>query len=143
VRPWQHVLEPLSGYLWLGARLWRAVSAGEPQSSGAFNFGPAAEAHREVRVLVEEVLRHWPGRWETAPEAGDPHENECLRLSIDRAARELGWRPVWDFPGSVERTIRWYRAFLSANRQPAAALVDGDIDAYVQAAKKLGLSWTQ
>jgi dTDP-D-glucose 4,6-dehydratase len=93
--------------------------------------------------LVEEVLQHWPGRWEAAPKASDPHENECLRLSIDRAVHELGWQPVWDFPGAVERTIHWYRAFLSANRQPATALVDDDIDAYARAAKKLGLSWTQ
>ena len=143
VRPWQHVLEPLSGYLWLGARLWRTVSAGGPQPSDAFNFGPAPESHREVRALVEEVLQHWPGRWEAAPKASDPHENECLRLSIDRAVHELGWQPVWDFPGAVERTIHWYRAFLSANRQPATALVDDDIDAYARAAKKLGLSWTQ
>jgi CDP-glucose 4,6-dehydratase len=141
VRPWQHVLEPLSGYLWLGARLWRSITAEEPQPSGALNFGPASEAHREVRALVEEVLRHWPGRWETTPEAGDPHENECLRLSIDRAASELDWRPVWDFSTAVERTVRGYRTFLGEKRAIVANLVDADIEAYVQAARQRDLPW--
>jgi len=143
VRPWQHVLEPLSGYLWLGARLWRAISAGEPQPSNAFNFGPAPESHREVRALVEEVLRHWPGRWESAPKTGDPHENECLRLSIDRAARELGWQPVWDFSTAVERTVNWYRACTGEKRTIVANLVDADIEAYMQTARRRRLPWME
>ncbi|MDD2762736.1 MAG: CDP-glucose 4,6-dehydratase [Opitutaceae bacterium] len=142
VRPWQHVLEPLSGYLWLGTRLWQAVAEGKARPSGSFNFGPEAAGHHEVRTLVTEVLRHWPGRWEAASVAGDPHENECLRLSIDRAAHELGWKPVWDFARAVERTVAWYRAFLTEGRHAAVGLVEGDLDAYVQAARGLGLPWT-
>jgi len=143
VRPWQHVLESLSGYLWLGARLWRTISAGQTKPSSAYNFGPSPESHRQVRALVDEVLRHWPGRWEQVSADGDPHENECLRLSIDRAARELGWRPVWDFPTAVERTVRWYRAFPGEKRAIVADLVDADIEAYVQAARRRGLPWME
>ncbi|MFA5058103.1 MAG: CDP-glucose 4,6-dehydratase [Opitutaceae bacterium] len=141
VRPWQHVLEPLSGYLWLGTHLWLAAAEGKARPAGAFNFGPAAAGHREVRALVTEVLRHWPGRWETASSAADPHENECLRLSIDRAGRELGWKPVWDFAQAVERTVAWYRARLGESPLPAGSLVDGDLEAYVQAARNRGLPW--
>lgn len=143
VRPWQHVLEPLSGYLWLGARLWQSVTTGAPRVSSAFNFGPGPDSHRPVRALVEEMLRNWPGRWESVDVAGDVHENDCLRLSIDRAARELGWRPVWDFPTAVARTVSWYRGFLGEGRSLAPQLVETDLDAFAEGARKLGLPWTQ
>jgi CDP-glucose 4,6-dehydratase len=143
VRPWQHVLEPLSGYLWLGARLWRTISEGQTKPSSAYNFGPSPESHRKVTALVDEVLRHWPGRWEQVSATGDPHENEYLRLSIDRAERELGWRPVWDFSTAVERTVHWYRAFLGERRAIAANLADADIEAYMQAAGRRGLPWME
>ena len=143
MRPWQHVLEPLSGYLWLGARLWLSASQGQAGLTGAFNFGPEPDGHQKVRVLVEAVLRHWPGRWETAATADDPHENECLQLSIDRAAHELGWRPVWDFSTAVERTVRWYRKVANEGSSRATELTDADLAAYGQTALKLGQPWAR
>ena len=143
VRPWQHVLEPLSGYLWLGARLWQSVDQGCPRPSGAFNFGPVPEGHQKVRVLVEAVLKRWPGRWERAAAPEDPHENECLRLSIERAVHELGWRPVWDFSTAVERTVCWYRTLAREGASRAAELTDADLAAYGQSALKLGYPWAQ
>jgi CDP-glucose 4,6-dehydratase len=142
VRPWQHVLEPLGGYLWLGTRLWQAVSAGAARPSPAFNFGPDPQAHQPVRALVEEVLKHWPGKWEAAGAAGDPHENECLRLAIDLAKEELGWRPVWTFADGIERTVGWYRSFLTEGAR-ADGLVAADIETYAGAAGRLGLPWTR
>lgn len=108
-RPWQHVLDCLSGYLVLAR--WLAT---DPAASGhrerAFNFGPAQESERTVGELVDECLRHWPGRWEDLSEPGAPHEATRLAVSIERSRAILGWRPNWDFPTAVAETIEWYRA---------------------------------
>jgi len=103
-RPWQHVLEPLGGYL----RLAEAMSA-SAELAGAFNFGPQLEANRPVRELVEETLRHWPGRWQDQSDPTAPHEASLLNLVIDKAHHQLGWAPRWDFATTVERTVNWYR----------------------------------
>ena len=103
-RPWQHVLEPLGGYLLLAERL-----SADPSLATAFNFGPQLEANRSVRELVEEALRHWPGRWDDQSDANAPHEANLLHLVIDKAHHLLGWAPRWDFPTTLERTVRWYR----------------------------------
>lgn len=103
-RPWQHVLEPLGGYL----RLAEALAASTELAS-AFNFGPQLEANRPVRELVEEALRYWPGRWQDQSDPNAPHEASLLNLVIDRAHHELGWAPRWDFATTVERTVNWYR----------------------------------
>jgi CDP-glucose 4,6-dehydratase len=114
VRPWQHVLDPVHGYLRLGA--W--LGAAHPRAGlGAFNFGPAPGDHRAVREVVEEVLSHWPGSWRRAPSRGGPGEDSVLRLSSRRARAVLGWRPLWRFSESVARTVDWYRGA----RSPASA----------------------
>lgn len=111
VRPWQHVLDPLAGYLMLAARLHRAAADDARQElCSAFNFGPAAADQRPVAELVTEALRTWPGRWEEKREAGAPAEAPSLRLDHGKAARVLGWRPRWDFAAAVRHTMEWYRA---------------------------------
>ena len=134
-RPWQHVLEPLSGYLWLGACLAspsRARVAAEVASG--FNFGPRPEAVRTVGELVAAFARAWPDlRIETGP-AG-PHEAARLSLSIAKAERVLGWQPVWDFQHTVERTACWYEQLSSLEACKA------DIAAYVAAARSQNLTW--
>jgi CDP-glucose 4,6-dehydratase len=116
IRPWQHVLEPLSGYLLLGARLRSALTAASTdgtdlrQLCSAFNFGPRREDERPVRELVDEVLKHWPGRWIEKAEAAPPVEAQRLHLRNDKAATILGWRPGWSFAEAVARTVEWYRA---------------------------------
>lgn len=107
VRPWQHVLEPLGGYLVLAQKL---LESDERRYQDAFNFGPAADSERTVRELVEEGLRHWPGSFEDASDPDMPHEAGRLALSIDRARSRLGWTPRWDFGLTVRETIAWYRA---------------------------------
>jgi CDP-glucose 4,6-dehydratase len=103
-RPWQHVLEPLSGYLLLAERL-----TADETLAGAFNFGPQLEANRSVRELVDEALRHWPGSWLDHSDPGAPHEASRLNLVIDKAHHQLGWWPRWTFATTVERTVNWYR----------------------------------
>ena len=133
-RPWQHVLEPLSGYLWLAAQL---SSVPGPQSSvlaSAFNFGPTHEAHRTVAELVQEILKHWPGRWEDRSDPRAVHEAGLLQLSIDKAHALLGWQPVWNFATAVDQTVRWYQ-------NPSRDLTAVQISQYATNAKQLGLPW--
>ena len=104
VRPWQHVIDCLSGYLWLGARM------GGLDVGSTYNFGPNPESQQPVQQLVEELLKHWPGDWCNLAEDNPPPEAPRLSLSIDKAERELGWQPVWDWQTAVERTAAWYHA---------------------------------
>jgi CDP-glucose 4,6-dehydratase len=132
-RPWQHVMEPLSGYLWLALRLRE-----DPSLADAFNFGPNQEADRTVRALVEEILRHFPGSWVDASDPTAPHEASLLDLSIERALERLGWRPVWDFARTVAETVQWYRTATSADSQTETRR---QIECYCSDAKTLGLPW--
>jgi CDP-glucose 4,6-dehydratase len=120
-RPWQFVLDPLRGYLELGAALSRRLQASETAavSSGtldpnedlasAFNFGSRPGAAHSVSELVEEVLRHWPGACHDQPERNAPHEAQHLRLATNKAFRLLGWSPQYDFHETVEKAVDWYR----------------------------------
>jgi CDP-glucose 4,6-dehydratase len=113
IRPWQHVLDPLAGYLALAAELREALvsrrSARLGELSGPFNFGPAPEDQRAVGDVVAEVLRRWPGKWRKAPKSGDPLEASILRLDSRKAHRVLGWWPRWPFKRAIEQTMAWYR----------------------------------
>lgn len=108
-RPWQHVLEPLAGYLTLGMKLaenpgsedWKACCSG-------FNFGPDPESNRPVKDLVEEILISWPGKWIDQSAPGALHEAGLLNLSIAKAKRLLGWSPAWSFETAIARTVEWY-----------------------------------
>ena len=104
-RPWQHVLEPLGGYLLLAQQV---LSQNEPPCE-AFNFGPSLNSNRAVAELVTTMLEHWPGRWIDARDPGAPHEAGLLHLQIDKARHQLGWWPRWDYPTTVARTVHWYR----------------------------------
>jgi CDP-glucose 4,6-dehydratase len=141
VRPWQHVLECLSGYLWLAARLSR-----EPRTSplaGAFNFGPDPAARQPVRRLVEEFLRHWPGEWVDGSQPDAPHEATFLGLSIDKAAALLGWRPGWDFCEAVQRTVAWYHERHVGHSRDLLGFSLAQIEDYAAAARRRGLPWAQ
>ena len=117
-RPWQHVLEPLSGYLWLGASLADSQVSGlgsqVSRLASAFNFGPSLASNRTVKELVEELLKHWPGLWEDRSDPHAVHEAQLLNLATDKAHHLLGWQPVWDFPQTIARTVKWYRAAAAA-----------------------------
>ena len=146
-RPWQHVVEPLSGYLWLAAvmscpslRPYR-----EDLLASAFNFGPRLESNRTVAELVAEILRHWPGHWEDRSDPRALHEAKLLNLATDKAFHLLGWRPVWNFERAVEATVEWYKL---ANRLPAPAgtpelieMTRSQLHAYQDDAACSGLPW--
>jgi len=139
-RPWQHVLEPLSGYLMLGARLDEARSQKSAEEiaryAQAFNFGPEPDANRSVRDLVEEVLRYWPGKWEHTPSENHLKEAPLLSLAIDKAKETLGWQPRWNFAQTIEQTMTWYRDYYArAQKSDAPSMIDftqKQIAAYVQ-----------
>jgi CDP-glucose 4,6-dehydratase len=130
-RPWQHVLEPLSGYLFLAAALSRSDAS--PELASAFNFGPDAASHRTVRDVVEAVLRHWPGRWQDASDAASLHEAGKLSLATGKASRLLGWKPVWNFDQTVDQTVAWYRRH--AEGASAWELTKAQIHDYLEQAR--------
>jgi CDP-glucose 4,6-dehydratase len=133
VRPWQHVLEPLSGYLLLEQRLLE----GDQRCADAWNFGPAREGHLTVRALVEALGRHWPEVGMRTDDRSHPHETEELRLDWDKARRELGWGPVWDAPQMLARTAEWYRDFYTAGK----LLSREQLSEYVNDARRVGMAW--
>jgi CDP-glucose 4,6-dehydratase len=104
VRPWQHVLEPLSGYMTLAEK----ALAGDALAD-SYNLGPETCDVRPVRDLVENALRHWPGDWRDISDPSARHEAGLLALSIEQARRDLGYRPRWDFETGVRHTVEWYR----------------------------------
>jgi CDP-glucose 4,6-dehydratase len=119
-RPWQHVLEPLGGYLYLAQKLLTAPSP----PCEAFNFGPSLSSNRPVRVLVEAMLRKWHGSWEVDQRAQAPHEAGLLHLQIDKAYHHLGWKPCWGFETTVDRTVKWYREVAEGADPVARSLED-------------------
>ncbi len=143
-RPWQHVLEPLSGYLWLAAVLagpGKTRLNGNPPDS-AFNFGPGPEANRSVSELVIELLKHWPGRWEDARNPQAVHEAGLLQLCTDKARGQLKWSPVWPFAEAVSQTITWYRRAEKLGDPGAVrALTGSQIDAYCRHARNQNAIW--
>lgn len=143
-RPWQHVLEPLSGYLWLGGLLTGAVKLPRvPDISavtGAFNFGPWLEANRSVKDLVVEMLKHWQGEWRDASQPGAVHEAGLLNLAIDKAWHMLLWAPVWSFAENVKATAQWYRQATEGGHD-VLALTQGDLRSYMESAKRAGVAW--
>jgi len=118
VRPWQHVLDPLEGYLMLAERLTGPDAA---RVEDGFNFGPEPADQRSVGSLIEEARRHWSGTWIDATDPSAPHEAGQLALSIERARMVLGWKPRWDFGRAVSETVTWYRD-VAAGADPAVSV---------------------
>jgi CDP-glucose 4,6-dehydratase len=142
-RPWQHVLEPLSGYLWLGACLARPQLSRIPSKvASAFNFGPPLASNRTVADLVQQILKHWPGIWLDKSEPTALHEAKLLNLCTDKAHHFLGWSPVWSFEEAVARTITWYRAAHEvAGVSGMCAFTGEQIAAYTADAANAGIIW--
>ena len=125
-RPWQHVLEPLSGYLHLAAALARTsdfpvleqILKQPGAATAAFNFGPNLSSNRTVAGLVQEFLRHWPGEWQDMSDPSAPHEATKLNLATDKAFHTLGWQPCWDFETALARTAEWYKRAVGLSTAP-------------------------
>ncbi len=106
-RPWQHVLEPLLGYLFLAEDLYQEGD----RFCEEFNFGPYINSNKTVQELVEEIIKIWPGEWETPLQDSTFHEANLLHLQIEKAQQMLDWLPKWDFEKTIKYTVDWYKAF--------------------------------
>lgn len=132
IRPWQHVLEPLAGYLQLGSRLLVDDSA-----CGSWNFGPDLEAMMPVAALVERVRRRWPGIDIAFDTSAQPHETEVLKLDSRHAAEALDWRPVWSADEAIARTVDWYRGWHGHGELRS----ETDLQAFLAAARRKEQPW--
>lgn len=109
-RPWQHVLEPLSGYLQLGAKLLDLNDDQVSTYCEAFNFGPLIHSNKNVSTLVEKIINVWGhGSWKTFSPEKIGHEASLLNLTIDKAYHKLNWLPKWNFDETVKNTVAWYK----------------------------------
>lgn len=141
-RPWQHVLEPLSGYLWLGSRL---LGQDNPSEKGqAYNFGPMADAIHTVAQVTESLTRHWPGFSFTAVDTKDqPKECGLLKLCCDKALADLDWKATLDFEETMRYTADWYaRYYAGADQESMWQFTQGQIASYVNAAQMRELAWS-
>ena len=119
IRPWQHVLEPLGGYLLLAQRLWR----GDDAAADAWNFGPEEADAREVGWIADRLAQLWGegAAWVRVGEE-QPHEAACLKLDWSKARAVLGWRPAWTLEGSLARIAAWHRRFAAGEDARALTL---------------------
>ena len=107
-RPWQHVLEPLGGYLLTGSRLMEANEI-ELRKYDTFNFGPLITSNKNVESLVKALIEIWGyGTWEYKKENA-VHEASLLNLTVDKAYHLLNWTPAWDFDATISKTVEWYK----------------------------------
>ena len=107
-RPWQHVLEPLGGYLLVGQKLLE----GRSEFSKGWNFGPDDDATLSVEQVVKCIKASWSKiEYHLAKEIDAPHEANLLKLNCSKAWKELGWTPVWNGEKTFDRTVSWYREF--------------------------------
>ena len=105
VRPWQHVLEPLAGYLCLAESM-----SNNRMHDEAFNFGPESDGSRSVEEVVKAALRFWPGEYYLNINNSAHYEANLLKLSIDKAQSKLKWHPKWNFDLAIEKTMEWYKS---------------------------------
>lgn len=132
-RPWQHVLDCLSGYLLLGQRLL----AGDTTCADAWNFGPDGEGNRTVEQVLGDLARTWPQfRWQVTS-SPQPHEAGLLQLDIAKAKMHLRWRPVWNLEKAIYHTATWYRRLLEAGEVSSSE----ELAAYVADAADSNLGW--
>jgi CDP-glucose 4,6-dehydratase len=137
IRPWQHVLEPLSGYLWLASRMEKDSLGGS-----SWNFGPVADTHSTVSVLVESIIKESKGgAYEILMKDNPPHEATYLKLDISKASKYLKWQPVLEFKETIQFTVKGYLDQLDGHNVLNSRLEQ--IDLYSAKAEKANLAWAQ
>lgn len=132
-RPWQHVLECLSGYLLLGQHLLEGRSA----FAKAWNFGPAPEDNRTVAEVLACLQRYWPALTWNVSSAPQPHEANLLYLDCAKARSQLQWTPVWSLDDALKVTADWYRHHHSTGK----ALTHEQLAWYLDSARTVNCSW--
>lgn len=140
-RPWQHVLEPLSGYLLLGANL---LQRNKKIAGESFNFGPSNDVNRTVEDLIIEFAKIWGnGKWHRAITGNvEKKESSLLKLNCDKTLHYLNWHTVLSFEETVEMTANWYKTYYSSEKDMYIYTAK-QIDEYMNLAQKRGLIWTQ
>jgi len=139
VRPWLHVLEPLSGYLWLGS-----LMAQDPNRyCTAWNFGPGEGSAVTVAELAGKIFERWPAPASQLVIRPDRHsvETTLLRLECSKARDQLRWRVVWDTDHAVDATVAWYRRFYAGAGDDLYPISVEQIAEYTRAARQSGLDW--
>ena len=138
-RPWQHVLEPLSGYLALGAEL----SSNRALHGEAYNFGPPAHQNYSVRELIDEMSYYWDSvRWnDTSNSKQYLHEAGLLKLNCDKALFDLQWQPTLSFKETVEMTVEWYWRYYQNSMVSIYDFTMSQIDTYTKLASERKLPW--
>ena len=133
-RPWQHVLEPLSGYLLLGQKLLE----GDREFSGAWNFGPSDEGHRNVLSVIRELQKYWSNiDYKIKADEKNPHEANLLKLDCSKAYAKLKWKSVWDSSTTFAKTAQWYKEYYESGR----VLSEEQLTEYITDAKHKQISW--
>ncbi|MBN4051218.1 CDP-glucose 4,6-dehydratase [bacterium AH-315-M05] len=134
VRPWQHVLEPLSGYLLLGQKLLE----GKREFASAWNFGPGNASCIDVHEVIKLIKQYWDKVEVVIDKEQDKfHEAGLLKLDSSKASLDLGWAPVWDIDKTIKKTVEWYDEYITAKKISS----NEDIVNYVNDAKAMKLSW--
>lgn len=138
-RPWQHVLEPLSGYLWLGANLFISGK----MHGEAFNFGPDQKVDKPVAELIEMFVSYWGNAvWKQAQSKVDKQESTLLKLSCDKVLHLLDWHAVLSFEETVKMTADWYKRFYGGEKDMYRFTIK-QIEKYACLAEKQKLAWTR
>ena len=134
IRPWQHVLEALSGYLTVGQKLLE----GKIQYAEAWNFGPNNESTLSVEEALCTSKKYWNQiEYEIHLNSNHPHEANILKLDCSKAHTKLQWKEVWDYSTAFEKTVSWYKAYYEHQK----ILTNDDLESYIKDAKKKSISW--
>ena len=135
-RPWQHVLEPLSGYLQIGQKLLEE----KVEFAEAWNFGPSDEGSIAVEEVVQNVKKHWDKiDYEINQDPNQLHEANLLKLDCTKANTILKWKDVWDSETTFEKTVNWYKNFYENNKE---LLTQSDLENYIKEAVGKNIVWT-
>ncbi len=135
-RPWQHVLEPISGYLQLG---WKLLE-GQKQFADNWNFGPNDAAIFTVQQVVNQVQQYWPEvKFVVQTDPHQYHEAHTLTLDSTKARAQLGWKNIWDNQTTFVKTINWYQQYYKTGK----ILSESDLNDYIADAKQIGVEWAK
>ncbi|MBK5241001.1 CDP-glucose 4,6-dehydratase [Clostridium sp.] len=138
-RPWQHVLEPLSGYLWLGSEMLKDAK----KYNSGWNFGPRDTDVLSVEGILKLSIKAWGKGNIELEENAQPHEANLLKLDISKAKAHLKWHPVYDVNKAVDRTIQWYKNYYGNKNENMYEYTLKQIVEYVEEAKIQNLMWSE
>lgn len=139
IRPWQHVLEPLSGYLWLGALMLKD----KEKYSNAWNFGPRDTDILSVEQVLKIAIKNWGNGSFEVDKSEQPHEANLLKLDISKANSFLKWYPVYDVNMAIYKTIEWYKTYYENKNEDMYEYTLKQIEDYEKQAQIQNLIWSE